>query len=200
MKQLLTFILVASGIIANAQSATLTPGTAAPVFALKNVDGKLVSFSTMALSKGYIVVFTCNTCPYAKAYEQRIIDLNAKYASMGFPVIAINPNDPEVSKGDSFESMVERSKEKKYSFPYLYDDGQKATNDYGAKNTPHIFLVKHSGDENIIIYTGSIDNDPENNKADKINYLENAIAATIDGKTPEIATTKAIGCTVKRKK
>ncbi|MDF2191317.1 thioredoxin family protein [Paraflavitalea sp. CAU 1676] len=200
MKQLIVVLLLGLSTITNAQTATITPGTKAPEFELKNVDGKTVSFKKFGNVKGYIVVFTCNTCPYAKAYEQRIIELNTKYTPLGFPVIAINPNDPEVSPGDSYEKMAERAKSNKYEFPYLFDEGQKITAAYGAKNTPHIFLVKHTKDGNIISYTGSIDNDPENNKADKTNYLEHAIAAVTSGKDPELAITKAIGCTVRRKK
>src|SRR5882724_3493880 len=106
MKPILTFFLAALSISAYAQMATVTPGNKAPEFELKNVDGKMVSFNTFSSAKGYIVVFTCNTCPVAKAYEQRIIGLNKKYAALGFPVIAINPNDPSVSPGDSYDKMV----------------------------------------------------------------------------------------------
>ncbi len=199
MKRLTTLLLVVLGFAANAQT-TITPGTKAPDFNLKNVDGKNVSFKSMGPAKGYIVVFTCNTCPYAKAYEQRIIDLNTKYAPLGYPVIAINPNDPAASPSDSYEKMAELAKNKNYTFPYLFDEGQTVTNAYGAKNTPHIFFVKHTNAGNVIAYTGAIDNDTEDSNPDKINYLEQAITAVMDGKEPPVSTTKAIGCTVKRKK
>src|SRR4030095_3189124 len=169
MKQFITVLFIAVSIVANAQITTITPGATAPGFNLKNVDGNQVSFKTLSNVKGYIVVFTCNTCPYAQAYEERIIALNKKYSPLGFPVIAINPNDATVSPGDNFEKMQERAKAKKYTFPYLYDEGQLITNAYGAKNTPHIFLVQNIKDKNIVVYTGAIDNDPENNKPDKIN-------------------------------
>jgi thiol-disulfide isomerase/thioredoxin len=164
------------------------------------VTGETVSFTTFREARGYIIVFTCNTCPVAKAYEQRIIELNAKFAPIGYPVIAINTNDPQVSPGDSFEAMVDRAKTKKYMFPYLFDEGQNITTKYGARNTPTIFLVKHSNEGNIIVYTGAIDNDPEENKSDRINYLEQALSAVQAGKDPAITSTKAIGCSVKRKR
>lgn len=199
MKQLITVLCAALSLTGTAQVTTLTPGSPAPDFKLENVDGKTVSFNTMGPVKGYIVVFTCNTCPVARDYEQRIIALNAKYAPLGFPVIAINPNDPDVVPGDGYDKMVERAKANGYTFPYLFDKGQVATNAYGARNTPHIFLVKHTSTGNIIAYTGAIDNDPENTRADKTKYLENALSAVMSGKDPATPTTKAIGCTVHRK-
>jgi peroxiredoxin len=200
MKQFIAISCVLVSLVASAQISTITPGTPAPDFALTNVDGNKVSFKNYESAKGFIVVFTCNTCPYAKMYEQRIIDLNAKYAALGFPVIAINPNDPAVSRGDGFDEMKERASTKKYAFPYLYDEGQKITNAYGARNTPHIFLVKKSDEGNEVAYTGAIDNDPEASNPNKINYVERAIEAVMNDKHPDVVTTKAIGCTVKRKK
>ena len=199
MKQLITLLFTAFSLVATAQVTTLTPGSPAPDFTLENVDGKTVSFNTMGPCKGYIVVFTCNTCPVARGYEQRIIALNAKYAPLGFPVIAINPNDPDLTPGDSYDKMVEKAKTNGYTFPYLFDKGQVTTNAYGARNTPHIFLVKHTGTGNIIVYTGAIDNDPEDTRTDKKKYLEDALSAVMNGKDPATPTTKAIGCSIHRR-
>jgi peroxiredoxin len=200
MKTLITLSLLLWGATGLAQSGNLKPGTTAPDFSLKNVTCETVSFASFHEARGYIVVFTCNTCPVARAYEQRVMDLNTKYAPLGYPVIAINTNDPQASPGDSFEAMMERAKSKGYKFPYLFDEDQKITTAYGARNTPTIFLVKHSNEGNIIVYTGAIDNDPEEDKSDRVNYLEQALTAVQDGKAPAIASTKAIGCSVKRKK
>ena len=93
-------------------------GDTAPDFALKNIDGKTVSLADYTNAKGYVVIFTCNTCPYAVMYEQRIIELHDKYAAKGYPVIAINPNDPDVKPGDSFEKMQQRAAAKE--FPFIY--------------------------------------------------------------------------------
>ncbi|MFD1631989.1 redoxin domain-containing protein [Pseudopedobacter beijingensis] len=101
------------------------PGDEAIDFKLKNVDGKLVSLSDYKQAKGFIVIFICNPCPYVKLYEQRILELNNKYAPLGYPVIAINPNDAELSKADAFDKMQERARERKYTFPYLVDETQE---------------------------------------------------------------------------
>ncbi|BFM45475.1 thioredoxin family protein [Flavobacterium sp. CFS9] len=186
-------------LLSQAQSTTLKAGETAPDFKLKNVDGKEVSFASFPKAKGYIVVFTCNTCPYAVAYEQRIIELDKKFKAQGYPVIAINPNDLEASKADSFEKMQELAKDKKYPFPYLFDAGQKVTDQYGAKRTPHLFIVSKTDKGNVVEYVGAIDSDPEGTKTEKTKYAEDVIAALKSNKKPAVTQTKEIGCTVKRK-
>ena len=192
-------MLAFSAFLSQAQNATLKAGDTAPDFKLKNVDGKEVSFASFPKAKGYIVVFTCNTCPYAIGYEQRIIDLDNKFRPQGYPVIAINPNDPEASKADTFEKMQELAKSKKYPFPYLFDPGQKITDQYGAKHTPHLFIVSKSAKGNVVEYVGAIDNDPEGNNAQKTKYAEDVITSLKSNQKPTITQTKEIGCTVKRK-
>nr|WP_199000366.1 thioredoxin family protein [Flavobacterium sp. ASV13] len=198
-KIILLLVLAFSAFLSQAQTATLKAGDIAPEFKLKNVDNKEVSFASYPKAKGFIVVFTCNTCPYAVAYEQRIIDLDKKFRPQGYPVIAINPNDPEASKADAFDKMQDLAKEKKYPFPYLFDAGQKVTDQYGAKHTPHLFIVSKTAKGNIIEYVGAIDNDPEGTKTEKIKYAEDAIAALKSNQKPAVTQTKEIGCTVKRK-
>jgi len=172
-------------------------GDTASDFKLKNVDGKTVSLADFKDAKGYIVIFTCNHCPFSVAYEDRIIALNNKYASQGYPVIAINPNDPAVSEGDSFELMQERSKEKAFTFPYLFDDGQKVFPVYGATRTPHVFLL----DKNRVVkYIGAIDDNVNEPKSVQVKYLENAIEALKSGKEIKTSYTKAVGCSIKLKK
>src|SRR5690349_18958285 len=119
MKKLF-LLLAVSTTIAFAQSYQI--GDEVKDFSLKNVDGKMIGMSNYPNAKGYIIVFTCNHCPFAKAYEQRIMDLDKKYAALGYPVLAINPNDPSVHSEDNFDNMVKISKEKGYSFPYLLDE------------------------------------------------------------------------------
>lgn len=198
-KVILLLALAFSAFIAQAQTATLKAGDTAPDFKLKNVNNKEVSFASFPKAKGFIVVFTCNTCPYAVGYEQRIIDLDKKFSSQGYPVIAINPNDPEASKADAFDKMQDLAKQKKYPFPYLFDAGQKVTDAYGAKHTPHIFIVSKTSKGNVIEYVGAIDNDPEGTKPEKIKYAEDAIAALKSNQKPAVTQTKEIGCSVKRK-
>jgi peroxiredoxin len=200
MKYIFSMMLSLVCVAAISQISTLAPGTAAPTFSLPDVSGKTVSFADFPEAKGFILAFTCNTCPVAQAYEQRIMDLNTKYAPLGYPVIAINPNDPELSKGDNYEAMKERAKNRNYTFPYLFDKDQATTNAYGARATPHIFLVEKKNELNTVVYTGAIDNDPENTNSGKVNYLDLAIQAISEGKAPATASTKALGCTVRRKK
>jgi len=199
MKYLITLLFAFAAITAIAQVNTVTVGATAPSFNLKNVDGKAVSFDNFKNAKGYIIVFTCNTCPVSKKYEQRIIELNNKYASSGYPVIAINPNDPSISTGDTYDNMQALASAKKYAFPYLYDEGQATTNAYGARNTPHVFVVTKTSAGNVIAYTGAIDNDPEDVNADRTNYVEQVITALSKNEKPPYTQTKAIGCSVKRR-
>ena len=199
MKKCITVLLIFTALFSQAQNNTLQAGQAAPDFKLKNVDNKEVSFSNYPDAKGFIVVFTCNTCPYAIGYEQRIIDLDKKFKPQGYPVIAINPNDPEASKADTFDKMQALAKEKKYTFPYLFDQGQLVTDQYGAKRTPHLFIVTKTEKGTIVEYTGAIDNDPEGNNKERIKYVEDVIASLKNNQKPTLTVTKEIGCTIKRK-
>ena len=168
-------------------------------FSLKNVDGKMVGLSDYKSAKGVIVIFDCNTCPYSKAYNSRIIDLNKKYASAGFPVITINPNDPAQSAGDSFERMVQQAREKGYTFPYLVDESQEVSRAFGATNTPHVFIVRREGSAFKLVYIGAIDDSARDQSAIKRKYVEEAVDALLEGKPVPSTRTKAIGCTIKWK-
>ncbi len=168
-------------------------------FTLRNVDGKMVSLSDYASQKGVVVVFTCNHCPYSKMYEDRIIALDKKYKNSGFPVIAINPNDPLVSNGDDFESMKEKAKTKGFTFPYLFDDGQKVYPKFGATRTPHVFIVKKEKNDFTLSYIGAIDDNARNAEKVKERYVENAINKLLEGIVPDKTVTKAIGCSIKTK-
>lgn len=174
-------------------------GDVATDFALKGVDDKFYSLKDFVDAKGYIVIFTCNHCPYAKAYEDRIVALDKKYKPLGYPVIAINPNDPTVQPEDSFEMMKKRASEKGFTFPYLLDEGQKIYPQYGATKTPHVFVLQRENDKNIVKYIGAIDNNYENAQDVSEKYVESAVDALLANE--EIATkeTKAIGCTIKVK-
>ncbi len=167
-------------------------------FNLKNVDGKMVSLSQFTGTKGFIVIFTCNTCPYSMAYEDRIIDLDKKYKPKGYPVIAINPNNPLISNGDSFELMQKRAKEKGFTFPYLFDEGQQVFPKFGASRTPHVFLLNKENNQLKLKYIGAIDNNSQDASAVTEKYVENAIEALLSNKKIEPAITKAIGCGIKK--
>jgi peroxiredoxin len=172
-------------------------GDKATDFKLKNVDGKMVSLANYKSAKGFIVIFTCNHCPYSIAYEDRIIALDKKYKTKGYPVIAINPNNPEISKGDDFASMQQRAKDKGFTFPYLFDYGQKIYPQYGATRTPHVFLLNKENGALIVEYIGAIDNNSQDATAVSDKYVENAVDALLNGKKPALTNTKAIGCSIK---
>ncbi|WP_116787370.1 thioredoxin family protein [Flavobacterium psychrotrophum] len=172
-------------------------GDTAADFSLKNVDGKQVSLKDFKSAKGFIVVFTCNHCPYAQAYEDRIIALDKKYKSLGYPVVAIQPNDPVKSKDDSFDKMQARAKEKKYGFPYLIDEGQKVFPQFGATKTPHVYILEKTAKGNVVKYIGAIDDNYEDATAVKQKYVEGAVDALLKGKEVSVKETKAIGCTIK---
>jgi peroxiredoxin len=204
MKKLITFCMA----IAAITTISFTPGEPggysvgdkARDFKLKNIDGKMVSLGDYKTAKGFIVVFTCNHCPFAQAYEDRIIALHKKYEPKGYPVIAINPNDKERSPEDSFEKMKERAKEHSYPFPYLYDESQEIAKTYGAMRTPHIYLLKKDGAQNKVEYIGAIDDNSEEPNEVTEKYVENAVNALLAGKSVEKTSTKAIGCTIKWRK
>lgn len=200
MKSLLTLCLLMSGVFLDVQAQGYQVGDEVSGFSLKNVDGKTVSLADYKSAKGFIVVFTCNTCPVAKAYEQRIIALNSKYQPLGYPVIAINPNDAGVQPGDSFENMQERAKQKGYSFPYLLDPDQVVTKKFGATRTPHVFVLQKTPKGSIVQYIGAIDNDTEGENSGRTKYVEDAVTALAAGKKPSVTTTKAVGCGIKWKK
>ncbi|WP_288376981.1 redoxin domain-containing protein [Chryseobacterium culicis] len=175
-------------------------GDEAADFKLKNIDGKMVSLSDFKSAKGFIVVFTCNHCPYAKKYEDRIIELDKKYKSKGYPVIAINPNDPDVQPEDGYQQMIERAKQKGFTFPYLVDEGQKIYPLYGATKTPHVFVLKKESGKNIVKYIGAIDNNYDNPNDVSEHYAQDAVNALIKEELVKMTKTVAIGCTIKIKK
>lgn len=172
-------------------------GDVATDFSLKNVDETMVSMANYPDAKGYIVIFSCNSCPYVVMYEDRMIELHNKFTPQGYPVIAINPNDPDIKPEDSFANMQARAREKNFPFPYVFDEKQEIFPQYGATKTPHVFLLNK---ERVVEYIGAIDNNAQDASAVTENYVENAIAALEAGDKPDPTTTKAIGCTIKFKK
>ena len=191
----LCFALLLSSFILRPTADGYKVGDKAADFKLKNTTGKLVSLADNKAAKGYIVVFTCNTCPYAKAYESRIIDLNTKYAPLGYPVMAINPNDASKVPGDSYAAM----QTKKYAFPYLQDESQQVAKTFGATRTPHLYILTRQGSAFVVSYIGAIDDNSEDASLVKTKYVENAMTEIIAGKAPSTNSTKAIGCTIKWK-
>lgn len=202
MKSPVNTLVLMAGIflLSNAVRDPLTyvVGDQAGDFSLLNVDSTRVSLSQYKDVKGFIIVFTCNHCPYAQLYEQRIIDLHRKFAPKGFPVIAINPSDPELVLEDSFDEMKKRAAEKHYPFPYLLDSAQLVFPRFGALRTPHVFVL----DKNRVVrYIGAIDDSPDlQSGAATRRYVDSAVTALLRGERPDPEFTRAIGCVIKKRK
>lgn len=194
-------LIVSSFVVSTANKNTVANGykvgDVATDFKLKNVDGNMVSLADYSDAKGYIVIFTCNHCPYSVAYEDRIIALDKDYKEKGYPVIAINPNNPESYPSDDFENMKIRAKEKGFTFPYLLDDGQKIFPQYGATKTPHVFILEKTAKGNVVKYIGAIDNNYQDEASANEKYVRQAVDALIEGKDVPVTETRAIGCSIK---
>lgn len=165
-------------------------------FSLKGTDGKMHSLADYKDVNGYVVVFTCNTCPYAVMYEDRMIELAKEAKAQGFAIVAINPNDPAVQPGDSYDKMIVRAEEKSFNFPYLFDEGQEVYPVYGATRTPHVYLLDKSM---VVKYIGAIDDNARDAAAVQQKYVVNAMKMIKNGKSPDPSFTKAIGCSIKTK-
>ena len=202
--QKLSIIIAAAAIVLFSAFSTGSTGykvgDKAIDFKLKNVDEKMVSLSDFKKAKGVILIFTCNHCPFAKKYESRIIGLDKKFKSKGFPVVAISPNDTALVPDDNFENMQIRAKEKGYSFPYLLDVTQDIARAYGATKTPHVYILEKQKGDYIVKYIGAIDDNTDDESAVKEKYVENAVNNILAGKPVTPDMTKAIGCTIKWKK
>jgi len=180
------------------EKQVLDVGDTATDFSLKNVDGTMLSLKSNKEAKGYIMVFTSNSCPYSVMYEDRIIALHEKYADKGYPVFAVQPNSPEKSPGDAFDEMQARAKAQNFPFPYTLDITQQVTRTYGATNTPHVYILNRQADDSFKIeYIGAIDNNSRNAKAASRRYVEIAVDALLLKEELITTKTKAIGCTIK---
>jgi len=192
---LLIFALLA--INATNKNGGYQVGDNARDFKLKNIDGSMVSLSDYQDAKGFIVIFTCNHCPYSKIYEDRIILLDKKYKPKGYPVIAINPNDPVRQPQDSYKNMKTRAKRKGFTFPYLVDETQDITAAYGARYTPHVFVLNKSNSKLKVAYIGAIDDNYRNAEAVNKKYVEDAVDQLLANQKVALPFTKALGCSIK---
>lgn len=193
----LVLVLALSAFTINTDDKGYKVGDIATDFSLENIDGNKVSLSDYKEAKGFIVIFTCNTCPYAVAYEDRIEALNKKYASKGYPVIAIMPNNTDVKPGDNMEAMRARAKAKGFTFPYLMDAGQEIYPQYGATKTPHVYILEKTKKGNVVKYIGAIDDNYKDAKAVTTTYVQDAVNALLNKQAIEIKETRAIGCSIK---
>lgn len=176
---------------------TLNIGGKRVPFRLKNVDGRIASSDDLASGKKALaVIFSCNHCPYVQAWEDRMIALGKTYQPKGVAFVLINANDPKKYSEDSFPEMVIRAKAKGYPFPYLHDEDQAIARAYGATRTPEVFLFDAQG---VLRYHGRIDDNYENPQAVRSHDFRDALEAVLTGRTPAVADTVPIGCTIKWK-
>ena len=175
---------------------TLKIGSKAPDFNLPATDGKLYSLDYFNGRKGFIIIFSCNHCPYVRAYEERIKKIQSDYSNKGINIIAINSNDSDQYEDDSFENMKSRAAEMAFNFPYLRDEDQDVAKQYGASHTPEIFLFDN---QRTLVFHGKIDDNWRDESKIKSNYLRDAIDELIEGKDISVPETFTIGCTIKWK-
>jgi len=175
----------------------LAIGSKAPAFAgLPGVDGKKHSLPDFDQKPVLVVAFTCNHCPYVQAYEDRMIALQREYGLKGVELVCINANDTVNYPEDNYDEMVKRSKKKGFNFHYLRDEDQSVATLYGATHTPEFFVFDK---ERNLRYHGKMDDNYQNPKAVKVNYLRNAVDAILAGKEVPEPETYSIGCTIKWK-
>jgi len=176
--------------------AALAIGKSAPKADVKmaNVDGKSLSIAEAKGPKGTLVVFTCNSCPWAQAWQSRIAELGNTYAKQGIGVIAINSNDPTVKPDDDMAAMQERAKMLGLAFPYVVDATSDVARAFGATRTPEAFLFDAKGK---LVYHGAVDDNGREPEKVTARWLNDALAATVAGKPVTMKETKSLGCSIK---
>jgi len=187
--------MAAMALVASASAEALKLGEKAPDASvkMKSVDGKEVSIADVAGPKGTLVFFTCNHCPFVKAWETRIAEIGNMYSKKGVGVIAINSNDPADFAEDSYAEMQARAKQRGFEFPYVVDATSDVGRAFGATRTPEFFLFDATGK---LVYHGALDDNKDAKSVEK-HYLQEALNALLDGKPIPVAETKAVGCSIK---
>lgn len=191
-------ILAAAGVVGGylgwtgQQGQVYELGDTVQDFTLTDIHGEMVSLSDYGEVLGYVIIFTCNTCPYSLLYEGRIIEFAGKYSEVGFPVLVLNPNNPEVKPGDDVESLRHRADSLQYNFPYLIDD-RKIYERFGSEKLPQVFVLDR---EKVLRYKGAIDDNVYNVAGVKEKYLEQALTALQNETMPDPGVTRVTGCTI----
>jgi peroxiredoxin len=174
---------------------TLPPGAPAPDFSLRSVTGETRALADYADASVLALVQSCNHCPYVRAWESRMSQIQRDYADRGLRLVAVNANDADTHPGDSFAEMQARADEQGFPFDYLHDPEQSLARALGSERTPEVFLFDGA---RRLVYHGAID-DNRDETAVSQTYLRDAIEATLAGATPDPADTPPVGCTVKWK-
>ncbi len=161
---------------------------------MKSVSGDNRSISDVKGEKGTLVIFSCNSCPWVVAWEDRITEIGNAYEKKGFGVIVINSNDPQSVSGDGLDEMTKRSKKLGFTFPYVVDATSDVARAFGATRTPEVFLFDNGG---VLVYHGAIDDDAKNPERVEAHYLKDALEAILQEKEVGRKETKALGCSIK---
>ena len=165
-------------------------------FKLQNTDGNFISLSDYPKAKGFIIVFTCNHCPFAKLYPSRLNDLSKKYESLGVPLIAVSSTDTSIYEEDSYDKMIEKSGEEHFVFPYLYDNYQAIAKNFKAEKTPHAFVIWKLDGKWMIKYSGAIDDNGASPTLVQQHFVADAVDALLKGKAVKVNETKSLGCQI----
>ncbi|RIV27422.1 thioredoxin family protein [Fibrisoma montanum] len=168
-------------------------------FRLKTTDDRSIGLGDYRSQKGLILVFTSNHCPFSKAYEDRVLALDRRFASQGYPVLAIMPNDPAAYEDDSFDRMKTRARDKGYTFAYAIDETQAVAHAFGATRTPQIFVLKQTNGQFTLQYMGTIDDSPQDAGSVQRRYVEEAVGNLLAGRPVQTPVTRPIGCMIKWK-
>ena len=189
-------IVLFSFLIFISLSFIISDSNAVSDFNLKNTNGKMVSLSNYKDAKGFIIVFTCNHCPFAKLYPKRLNDLNEKYSKLGVPLIAISSTDTVQYEEDTYVEMCNYAKKEKLNFPYLYDFEQKVAKNFNAQKTPHAYILWKEKNQFVIKYNGAIDDNGMKPNEVKTQYISNALEELLADKPLSVTETKSIGCQI----
>ena len=194
MKNIQTLVLLALAVL----SLGFTPKQEKHVrdFKLKNVDGQYVSLKNYPEAKGFMIIFTCNHCPFAQLYPPRLNALNEKYGKLGVPLIAISSTDTITYEEDAYPKMVEKARREGFNFPYLFDGKQKVAQNFNAQKTPHAYVIWKENGQWVVKYSGAIDDNGAEPEKVEIQYVDNAVVALLAGKPVEEKETKSIGCQI----
>ena len=193
------FVLLAHAAVAG-EGQPLALGAAPPLVTtkLKNpADGKALSIADVKGPKGTLVVFTANTCPFARAWDQRIVELGNRYAKQGIGVLLVDANDPGIAKGDTADAVKAHHQQSGMQFPFVVDEGSALARAFGATVTPEAFLFDKGGK---LVYHGTVDDNHKQPDQVTRHYLRDALEAVTAGKAPPLAETKSMGCGIKFKK
>jgi len=165
-------------------------------FKLRNVDGKYISLSDYKSAKGFIIIFTCNHCPFAKLYPPRFNELHSKFLPKGVPLIAISSTDTVQYEEDTYPLMVEKANNEHFLFPYLMDGNQNVAKNFNAQKTPHAYVIWKENGQWVVKYDGAFDDNGQEPEKVENKYVEAAVEALLENKKIEITQTKSIGCQI----